>query len=95
MKILVKVNPNAKKNEIKKLDYNNNYRNSDIVTTNPKTHHNNCDLSFEISTTATPKDGEANKSIIEILSKHLRIGKTKFTCISGLKSKIKVFEVLN
>ena len=48
---------------------------------------------FEVLTTATPENGKANKSVIEVLAKFFRIGKTKIKFISGATSKNKVFEI--
>ena len=48
---------------------------------------------FEIYTTATPENNKANETIIQLLAKHFRIGKTKITLTTGGKSKNKVFEI--
>ncbi len=48
---------------------------------------------FEVLTTVTPENGKANNSVVELLAKFLRIGKTKIKIISGEKNKIKVFEI--
>lgn len=71
MNIVVKVKPNAKKNELLKISDNN----------------------FEIKTTATPENGKANESVVEILSKFFRIGKTKIKIIKGLTSHLKIIEI--
>lgn len=71
MNIVVKVKPNAKKNEILKISDNN----------------------FEIKTTATPENGKANESVIKMLSKFLRIGKTKIKITKGQKSNLKIVEI--
>ncbi len=95
----MKVKPNAKKNEVKKLDSSVNEIDSilnivnDSNSTTTKMKSNHFDSIFEISTTSIAKDGEANKSVISMLSKYLRIGKTKFACVSGAKSRIKIFEI--
>lgn len=52
------------------------------------------DESFEVLTTATPEDGKANESVIELLAKFFRIGKTRFKIISGKNSRSKVLEVV-
>ncbi len=52
------------------------------------------DINYEISTTATPANGQANKAIIDILAKFFRIGKTKINIISGHTSKNKIIEIL-
>ena len=51
--------------------------------------------SFEVSTTATPENGKANASVIELLAKFFRVGKTKIKLIAGETSKNKVFEIEN
>ena len=71
MKIFVKVKPNARKNEVKKID----------------TEH------YMISTTATPENGKANESIIELLADFFRIGKTKINIVKGLTTKEKIIEI--
>ena len=50
---------------------------------------------FEVYTTITPENGKANKSIIELLSKFLKIGKTKINIIKGSKSKNKIITINN
>ncbi len=71
MKITVKVKPNAKKNEIKKIkeDY------------------------YEIRVTVVPEKGKANKKVIELLSKELKIPKSKIKLVRGETSKEKIFEI--
>jgi hypothetical protein len=71
MRIKVKVKPNAKKEEIKKVgeDY------------------------FEIRTTAVPEKGKANKKVIEILSKYLKVSKSRIKLVRGETSREKLFEI--
>ena len=71
MKIKVKVKPNAKKEEIKKID--EDY--------------------YEIRVTVVPEKGKANKKVIEILSKYLKVPKSKIKLVKGEKSKEKTFEI--
>ena len=71
MKIFVKVKPNARKNEVKKID----------------TEH------YMISTVATPENGKANESIIELIADFFRIGKTKIHIVKGLTTKEKIIEI--
>ena len=40
-----------------------------------------------------PVDGKANLRIIELLSEHFRVPKSKIQLISGPKSKVKIFEI--
>ncbi len=71
MLIKVKVKPNAKKEEIKKIeeDY------------------------YEVRTTAVPEKGKANKRVIEIISKHLKIPKSRIRIVKGETSREKLIEV--
>lgn len=48
-----------------------------------------------VTTHSKPMDGEANKSIITLLSRFLNIPKTRIKIISGIKSKTKIVEVLD
>ena len=73
MKIFVKVKPNARKNEVKKIDENH----------------------YEITTTATPENGKANASVVELLADFFRIGKTKIHIVKGLTTKEKIIEIEN
>lgn len=47
-----------------------------------------------IFTTASPHKGEANKKVIELLSKHLKVSKSNIKIVKGIKSKIKTIEIL-
>ena len=40
-----------------------------------------------------PLEGKANKAVIEALAKHFKTKKSSIYLISGMKSKIKVFEI--
>ncbi len=73
MKIRVKVKPNAKKDEIKKIE--NNY--------------------YEVRVTVVPEKGKANKRVVEMLSKHFKVPKSKIKLLRGETSREKVFEILN
>jgi uncharacterized protein (TIGR00251 family) len=44
---------------------------------------------FKVKLTAPPVEGKANKALIELLAKRLRIGKGKIEIISGKRSKLK------
>ena len=50
---------------------------------------------FEVKTTATPENGKANQSVIELLAKFFRVGKTKITIIKGQTGRDKVVEIRN
>ena len=48
---------------------------------------------FKIHTTAPAKEGKANKAVIKILSKHLKIPKSQLKITKGHKSKDKTIAV--
>ena len=48
---------------------------------------------ISISINAAPEKGKANKEIIEILSKKLKINCSAFSIISGQKSRDKIIEI--
>lgn len=51
------------------------------------------DGAIKIKLTAAPVSGEANKKLIELLSKKFGIAKSKITIIKGKTSKNKVIEI--
>jgi len=51
------------------------------------------DGSFLVRVHTPPVDGKANERVVELLSKFLRIPKSNFELISGLRGKKKIFEV--
>ncbi len=71
MKIKVKVKPNAKKNEVKRIE-------EDF---------------YEVRVTVVPEKGKANKKVIELLSKELKVPKSRIKLIRGETSKEKIFEI--
>ena len=50
---------------------------------------------FEIKVTVPPEKGKANKKVIEILSKHLKIPKSRFSIIKGETNKEKLVEIID
>ena len=50
---------------------------------------------FEVKTTATPENGKANQSVVELLAKFFRVGKTKISIIKGQTGRLKVVEIRN
>lgn len=52
------------------------------------------DNHFKIHTKAQPVEGKANKAIIEILSKNLKIPKSSIFLKKGQKGKHKIFEII-
>jgi len=48
---------------------------------------------YEIKVCVPPEKGKANERIIELLSKHLKIPKSRIMIIKGQASKEKIFEV--
>jgi len=49
---------------------------------------------YHVYTSSKPIDGEANKSIIELLSDFLNIKKYQIRLVSGETSKYKKFEIV-
>jgi len=73
VRIKVKVKPNAKKDEIKKIQ----------------------DGYYEVSVTAVPEKGKANKRVIELLAKHFKTAKSRIKLIRGETSREKIFEIVS
>lgn len=48
---------------------------------------------FEVRVTVPPEKGKANSRVIELLSKYLKIPKSKIKLKKGEKSREKVFEI--
>jgi uncharacterized protein len=51
------------------------------------------DGTLKVKLTAAPVDGEANKKLLELLSKDFNVSKSNLTIVSGATSKNKVIEV--
>ncbi len=51
------------------------------------------DESLKVKLTAAPVDGEANKKLIELLSKHFGVKKHAVTIVRGKTAKTKVIEI--
>jgi len=49
--------------------------------------------SLKIYLTAVPVDGKANKELIKLLAKELKISKSKIAIIKGEKNKEKIIEI--
>ena len=49
---------------------------------------------FDVYTNMPPLAGQANKEVINLLTKFLRIKKNQIFLNSGEKSKIKIFEII-
>ncbi|MBL0725515.1 MAG: DUF167 domain-containing protein [Alphaproteobacteria bacterium] len=48
---------------------------------------------YKIRTTAKPKDGEANESVIKIIAEYFKVAKRDVRIVKGLSSIEKVIEV--
>jgi uncharacterized protein len=48
---------------------------------------------FEIKVSVPPEKGKANEKVIELLSKHLKIPKSKIEIFSGSNSRQKILEI--
>ena len=53
----------------------------------------NTDGSLVVKVRALPVDGAANERVVELLSKHFNLAKSKIELISGHRSKRKIFQV--
>lgn len=51
--------------------------------------------SFNIKVKEKPIQGKANKAVINVLSLYYKIPKDKIKIVKGLKSRNKIFEVIN
>lgn len=50
-------------------------------------------LRLRVYVTTVPEDGKANKAVIALLSKFLKVPKTRLTLVSGHTGRDKVFQV--
>lgn len=50
---------------------------------------------YEVTLTQAPEKGKANKQLIQVLSKYLKIPKTELKLVSGAKSRHKIVEIIN
>lgn len=46
---------------------------------------------YEVAVKEPPEDGKANERILELLSKHLKVPKSRIKLLRGTSSRIKVF----
>ncbi len=51
-----------------------------------------CNGSFEVKVSVPPEKGKANLRVIELLSKELKIAKSRISLLKGETSKEKLFE---
>lgn len=51
-------------------------------------------LQLKVYVTVPPEDGKANKAVIELLAKELRVPKSSLTIVSGLQSRRKVVRII-
>lgn len=68
-----------------------------FVTAKPRAGENKIEkideLHFQVSVTAPPIKGFANKAIAELLAGYFNISKSQVKLISGFSSKEKIFEI--
>lgn len=48
---------------------------------------------YKVKLTAPPVDGQANKMLIEILAKYLKVPKSSISVVGGKTAKIKIVDV--
>lgn len=49
---------------------------------------------LKVKVKAVPEKGRANEELIEVLSKHLNIPKSKLKIVKGMKSRLKKVEII-
>lgn len=52
-----------------------------------------CVDKLEVSTTATPEKGRANRCVIELLSKYFQVSKSSISIIKGSNSHNKIIDI--
>lgn len=50
-------------------------------------------IDFRISVTVVPEDGKANAAVVKLLSKHLKVPKSRLVLVRGATARVKVFRV--
>ncbi|MCK5412969.1 MAG: DUF167 domain-containing protein [Candidatus Pacebacteria bacterium] len=89
MKIKCKVITRSSRNEVVGLESLHK------LGLNFKKKNGEDDLPFlKIYLTAIPVDGKANKELVKLLAKELKIGKSKVEIIKGEKKSEKIIEIL-
>jgi len=53
------------------------------------------DGSLKVWLRARPKEGEANRALVKLLSKHFDVSKSQIDIVSGLTSKNKIVEIIS
>ena len=84
MKINVHITPNAKKSEVLGEEH-------DLSRFDSARRVGGKTLKIKIS--APPVEGKANKELVNILSKHFKVSKSKISVVSGHKSRNKIIEI--
>ena len=80
LKDFIKYNESFKIKVITRSSINKIYVDNDII---------------KVKTTEIPENGKANKKIIELFSKELKIPKKNIEIINGLTSSIKTLKIIN
>ncbi len=52
------------------------------------------ELSFEVKVDERAQEGKANKRLLEILSEHFNVSKSKIRIVRGSRSREKIVEIL-
>jgi uncharacterized protein len=53
------------------------------------------ETSFEVKVDEKATDGRANKKLLEIMSEHFRVPKSRIVIVSGARSRDKILEVIS
>lgn len=49
---------------------------------------------YEVKVSVPPEKGKANQRVIELLSRHFKVPKSRVSLVSGIKFREKIFEIL-
>ena len=82
MKIFIKAKPSAKEERIKKID-----------PPSPRGFGGTSEAHFEVWVKEPPREGRANRAIVQLLAGYFNVSASRVTIISGVTSKNKIIEV--
>lgn len=85
MRIIIKAKPSSHEERVEKItqptfDFSDD-KQKEIV--------------YKIWIKEPPEDGRANESIIRLLSKHFRTGRSNIRLILGANNKVKIFDIID
>jgi len=94
MKIHVKITPNAKKSEVLSEEHDlSRFAMASRLDSARLAARRVGGKTLRVKVAAPPIEGKANKELINILSKHFKVSKSKISIIGGEKSRNKIVEI--